>query len=423
MPTVLSTPDTAFRTGTEAAAPVPPRYLLARLSCALAIFAALMASTTPSPLYPIYIAEWGLRPSAGTSIFAIYAVGTLISLALSGWLDGRTRDRRQVILPALVLTAAGAILFALASQVWMLLLGRFLSGLATGLITGTASAAIHALSRPERRQRAAAVSTVVFTAGAASGPCLSSAALATGIAPLVSPFVVIALTAALAFLGLALAPWPRRVLAGARAAATAAADPERISPEFRRRLYLLSCLAITTAWTLGSMLMATGVSLATDLFGLHVQAVAGLIPALFQLFAGIGQMAFSRTRPLSAILTGALALGLLQVVIVLGAITGTGLIFILAMPLCGLFYGAAFVGGASLVNATSTPADIGRRIAVFYVVGYLSNAIPTFVMGFLINSYGLATSFDLFSVLMVVIATLATLLALRLRPRSLGLAP
>ncbi|WP_157982157.1 MFS transporter [Oceanicella sp. SM1341] len=382
-----------------------PGYLLGRSSCALAIFAALLASTTPSPLYPVYIRQLGLDQSAGTTIFSIYAVGTLLALFLSPRLDRRVSDRRQTLLPALLVTAAGAVIFALADSMWMLMLGRLLSGLSTGMITSTASAALFDLDTPEKRGRAATVSTVAFTGGAAFGPCLASAALAAGVAPLVTPFACIALVAAIAFVGLACAAWPKRAAPVPAPAIGAAAAPA--SARQGLRLFRLACLSVGVAWMLGSMLMALGVSVATDLFGLQVQALAGLMPALFQLSGGIGQVLASRFRALDAILFGTLGLALLQILAALGALAGVPLVFVLAMPLCGLCYGAAFVGGAALVNETAPPGQHAARISRFYVVGYLANAIPTFLLGFLIDGIGLGPAFYVFSAVLSTVAFLA----------------
>lgn len=415
MASLHSAADPSIGTPDQPAPQAGINYSLGRASCALAIFAAILASTTPSPLYPIYIAQWGLQASAGTTIFATYAIGTLLSLFMVGWLDARSSDRRQILLPALALTATGAVLFAMADQVWMLLLGRFLSGFATGLVTSTGSAAVFALSAPDKRHRAATISTIAFTGGAACGPVISSAALATGFAPLVTPFLFIALVATLAFVGLSISAWPRQ--APGTPAPAAETGGTSLDDRLRSRLFLLSCLAITTAWMLGSMLMATGVSLAIDLFHLPIHAIAGLLPAIFQLFAGMGQAMFSRLRPLNAILGGAAVLGVVQALTVLGGVTGMAWIFILAMPICGLAYGAAFVGGASLVNATAAPGTLARKISLFYVVGYLSNAIPTFLMGYLIDWYGLSVAYNLFSLLLAGFALAAVGLSLRLRPR------
>lgn len=375
-------------------------YGLGRASSALAIFAALLASTTPSPLYPIYIREWGLEPSAGTTVFAVYAVGTLLTLGLSSWLGGKARDHRRLLLPGLLLTAAGALLFAFASELWMLLAGRFLSGVSTGLITSTASAALFELERPERRGRAATLATVAFTAGAACGPVVSSAAIGLELRPLMTPFLFITAVAACAFVGLVLSAWPKtqeRAVAGSRPRGAG----EILDAGQRAWRFRLACLGITVAWMLGSMLMAVGVSLATELYGLGSVALAGLLPALFQLFAGVGQVAGGRARAVRAIWVGCTGLAVLQAFAMLGADRAWAMSFVAIMPLCGLAYGAAFVGAAALVNASAAPGTHAKRIAQLYVVGYLANAVPTWAMGKLVDGWGLEPAYHLFSVVTI----------------------
>jgi len=395
-------------------------YLLGRCAAALAIFSAILASTTPSPLYGVYVAQWGLAPSAATTIFCVYAIGTLVALFLSGRLDRVTRDRRMILLPGLAMTALGAILFAMADGMTMLLAGRLLSGFSTGLIAGTASAALHDLDRPEKRRRAATIATVAFTGGAFTGPCVSSFALSMDIAPLVTPFLVIAGSAMLAFAGLLLADWPRAPAAKAAPPADAPTiDTGGLqSRAANLRLFRLSCLGIAIAWVIGSVLMAIGVSIAIDIFGIGAILLAGFVPALFQLLGGIGQVLAGRIPPLTALLAGFAGLAVLQALIGVGAIAGLTWLFLLAIPLAGLSYGAAFVGSAALVNASSEPDELAGRISGFYVVGYLSNAVPTFALGLMIDRMGLLTAYTSFAAIVAVLAAVGAVLALRERARA-----
>jgi MFS family permease len=390
-------------------------HLLGRASCALAIFAALLTSSAPSPLYPIYIQQWGLADSAGTLIFAIYAAGTLLSLFMSSWLDSHAADRRQILLPALVLAVGGAIVFALAGNLWTLLIGRLLSGISTGLITSVASTALFELDDPQKRGRAAMVSTIAFTAGAALGPCLSSLALALDAAPLVSPFLCISAISLLAFAGLASAPWPSNA-EPKEAVRAQDQDTDAFQNEaLRSRQFILSCLSICIAWTLGSTLMAVGVTIGTDLFSVQSTALAGLLPAIFQLFAGISQYLSDRVKPVNAILSGALVIAIMQVLLAGSALLGLTWFLLIAIPICGMGYGANFVCGAALVNATATEETRTRRIGQFYVVGYLSMSFPILAIGRLIDVYGIGTAFYVFCAVECVLALLGVLLSLRIR--------
>ena len=110
---------------------------------------ALAFSTVPTPLYPLYQRADGFSALTVTVIFAVYAVGVIISLLLAGhvsdWLG-----RRRVLLPALALEAAAAVLFLTWPALPGLILARFLTGLGVGMVTATATAYLLELHRGHR---------------------------------------------------------------------------------------------------------------------------------------------------------------------------------------------------------------------------------------------------------------------------------
>lgn len=404
------------------------RYLLARAALSLSLFSALLGSTAPSPLYPIYIAQLGLDASMATAIFAIYALGTLGALFLAPKLMMRLRDQRSLVISGLALTAAGAIVFAASHSVVMMLLGRLLCGAGTGFVTGMASAALFELAPARGKKLAATIATLAFTGGAAGGPLITSAALSADLAPLITPFVCIAVMALLSFLGLLVAKWPepgRTALVedgdtGPAPAAVPAGAGPALGPSVA--LFRLACLGVATAWMIGSILMAAGANLGLHLFDLHSASVAGLIPALFQLFAGIGQALFGRLHTLRAILLGVIGIVLVQVILLFASFGAHGAVLMAMMPIYGLFYGAAFVGALGLANIAAEPDQRGRYISGFYTVGYLSNAIPSLGFGILIDKLGMAAAFYALSAVLIALAIIAGAMALTyLRGRVPGL--
>ncbi|MEI4486182.1 MFS transporter [Frigidibacter sp. MR17.14] len=399
------------------AAPLaPPAHGLARASCVLAIFSALLGSTAPSPLYPIYLERLHAGHGTGTVIYAMYTLGTLAALLLSARLGGRIGDLRRVILPGLVITALGALIFARADTLAMLLVGRGLNGVGTGLIAGLATSALYDLAPAGRRAQAAMIATVAFTAGAAGGPLLSSAALAADAAPTVTPFVVIALSASLAFAGLMRADWPQP------AENRAGTVTEDTAPELPGRTdvapYVLGCLAITAAWMLGSQLMAMGSMLAQEVYGVRSAGLAGLIPAIFQISAGAGQALFGRFAPRRPVGLGLAAMAAAQLGLVLAVPGAHGTAMFVLIAGCGLAYGAVFVGGLGLVNAAAAPARRAALVSRFYIVGYLANAVPAMLVGVLSDRLGLAEAFVLFSAALMAVALFSAGFAHRLGRRA-----
>ncbi|WP_029002018.1 hypothetical protein [Azohydromonas australica] len=114
-----------------------------------------------------------------------------------------------MIVPALVAVLAGSRVFAWASSLAGLFLGRLVTGIGSGALSGVCTVALADLDAASgRKPRAAMIATLAFTTGAALGPLTASAALHMFVWPTVLPFVVDALLAVTAIAGLLRLPWP-----------------------------------------------------------------------------------------------------------------------------------------------------------------------------------------------------------------------
>lgn len=114
----------------------------ARAFLALALGSALFGSTAPSPLYGVYQSRWHFSSTTLTALFTVYAVGVLVSLMTMGRVSDRHSDRRVVIVPALIVVLSGSLVFACASSLAGLFLGRLLTGLGSGALSGVCTAAL-----------------------------------------------------------------------------------------------------------------------------------------------------------------------------------------------------------------------------------------------------------------------------------------
>src|SRR4030081_3682377 len=132
----------------EAAASAIPARLLksGQLSqtCSLCLLASitvsyLARSSAPTPLYPIYQAEWGFSPIAIAFVFGVYAVAVLAALLVTGRLSDYV-GRRPVLIVATAIQAATMVLFAFADGLSTLITAR----VTQGLLTGAAIAAVGA---------------------------------------------------------------------------------------------------------------------------------------------------------------------------------------------------------------------------------------------------------------------------------------
>src|SRR3989442_9054563 len=128
----------AWYSTTADAAGVPPGELKGCLSRAASLYllasitmSYLASSSAPTPLYPIYQAEWGFSPMAISFVFGIYAIAVLGALLVAGRLSDYV-GRRPILIVGTAIQAATMFLFAFADGLSALIAARVIQGLATG---------------------------------------------------------------------------------------------------------------------------------------------------------------------------------------------------------------------------------------------------------------------------------------------------
>ena len=105
-----------------------------------AFFVAMLGTTLPTPLYPLFEQRYEFGALLVTVIFGIYAFGVIAGLILFGNLSDRI-GRKPVLLLGLGLSGASALLFLLAGSLVPIYAGRVVSGLSAGTVTGGGSLA------------------------------------------------------------------------------------------------------------------------------------------------------------------------------------------------------------------------------------------------------------------------------------------
>src|SRR6195256_3046498 len=143
--------------------PMAPLYLLASITVSN-----LASSSAPTPLYPIYQAEWGFSSLAVTFVFGIYALAVLAALLITGRLSDYV-GRRPVLIVATAIQAATMVLFAFADGLATLIAARVIQGLSTG----AAISAVGAGMLDMDKARGAVANSVAPASGTALGGVLA----------------------------------------------------------------------------------------------------------------------------------------------------------------------------------------------------------------------------------------------------------
>ena len=155
-----------------------------------AAFAITMLGTTlPTALYPLYEKAFGFGELVTTVVFATYAAGVIAGLVLFGhWSD--QVGRRPMLYAGLALSGLSAVVFAVAGALGWLFVGRVLSGLSAGIVTGTATATIVDLVPERSTARASLVAAAVNMGGLGAGPLLAGVLARYAPLPLMLCFIV-----------------------------------------------------------------------------------------------------------------------------------------------------------------------------------------------------------------------------------------
>jgi MFS family permease len=375
-----------------AAAAVRPRFLLARSLVVIAVAVAMIGSSAPSPIYGLYQARLHLDHVWLTAIYGAYSVGTVFALFVLGRISDRIGDRRLLLFAALAATLLGALIMAFAHGLPMLLTGRFFAGMGTGCIMGPATAALVELDPARDRVRAAIVATVAVTAGITSGVIISAIALEAEVAPTITPFVVLALSAAAILVALRLVRWaPREVTAATPHPSATATVPSGGLALLREAglPFVVSCAGMAMAWMVGGSFLALGAIFARRLAGIHDPAVAALTVAVFQIVAGCAQLGGRNLEPRRVVVAGSafMASGLLLAT--LAAATGSAALFCVGALLTGAGYGCGFSGAAAIGSRSAPPRGRATIVSFTYVAGYLGNLVPVLTLGVVADQFGL----------------------------------
>ena len=367
-------------TATLASAP-RLRHGLGFWAIAYAYLAVMAFSAVPSPLFAIYRQQEGFSALTITFIYAVFAIGVIVSLFLVGHLSD-WHGRRRVLAPAVLLSLISGIVLVSSTDLTALIVARVLNGLSVGAVTATATAwlaELHANHRPNAsNRRAQVVATAANLGGIGFGP-LVSGFLAQYVAhPLVVPYAAFIVALAVAVVAILLTPETRELADPPRY------RPQRVAvPDGARRRYFASALAVLIAFAAFGVFSALAGTFLAGTLGHPSRALAGA--TVFAVFAaGVvaqsGSSDWSLRRLLATGMTTMLA-GLSLVVVAAWLSTPSLALFVVGGALTGAGAGALFKGALGTVVAVATEDGRAEALAGLFLGGYIGLAVPIIGVG------------------------------------------
>lgn len=383
-------------------------YPLAAASLGLLLAGTFM----PSPLYQLYQREWGLTPGAVSLVFAIYGASLIPSLLFLGGISDQI-GRRNTLQIAFAFAAAGSLVFAFASGFWSLVAARVLQGVAIGIGTPTATAAIREWMPAALRPRAGSVAILGVSIGSSFGALLAGSLAQYAPLPTTLPYLIhVALLALLAVLVAAVATCPHL--------APAAHQTLPTIPRAVRRPFFLASAESFIGWATFAIFVSLLPSFLARSLDIHNLLLGAFVVTCLQ--AGMLAASFvGRGVPNRA----AIVIGMI------GLVLGVWLLLIavpyhfyavmgMATLLVGLGGGFAYLAGLNIVNAVAPEAHRAELLSAFFVACYVGFSVPALGVGLIANRIGLYSAIVGAAFVLSAVAA-ATLVATT--PRNLTVAP
>jgi MFS family permease len=345
-------------------------------------FLVFASNTAASPLYRVYQAQLGFSATTLTALFAAYILVLVVALLIFGSLSDYV-GRRRVIAAGLAAGAVACALFLIAHGVGALFAARALQGLAVGLISGAASAALHDL-RPDGGA-APLVSSATPTGGQALGAIGTSALAQYAPAPthlvwwLLLGAFVIGIPAVLAM----------QEPGGARPGAIGSLRPRVTVPPEARGAFAVAVPGLVAVWALGGFYLSLGPSLAAQVLQSENLVWGGVLIFLLTGLGAVASAGFRKTNPPTVMLGGCLALVAGALVTFAAIETTTPAVLLVGAAVAGLGFGPAFMGAYRSVVAMAPSDDRAGLITAVYLVSYLAASIPAVIAGIATSQYGL----------------------------------
>lgn len=351
---------------------------------AAATAALTAASSAPSPLYPVYQAQFGFSSLTLTAIFAVYVLALLTSLLTVGRLSDFL-GRRPVLAVSLLVEAAAMAVFLDAHGITALYAARIVQGLATGAAIGVVGAYLLDLQPGDGSRLGSLVNGAAATGGLGVGAVLSGVLLQYGPDPTHLVFgVLTALFVIFAGLTFVLPETVDR-----QDGALAALRPQVKVPAAARKAFLRAVPVMASTWMLGGLMFSVGGSVLTVVFAQRNHAVIGLVIGVFALAAATMSVLLRDRAPASMQRVGGALLVVGTALFVLALAVTSLILFVAGAAVAGAGFGPAFLGAFRTVSQLAEPHERAALISAIYVVSYLTFSIPALIAGLLITDAGL----------------------------------
>ncbi|QQN89602.1 MFS transporter [Acinetobacter variabilis] len=349
----------------------------------LALIMGTIGTALASPLYPIYQQIWHLSPSQITYIFVAYMFGCLGTLLFLGRTSNTIGFLRTLQI-GLVFISIGLVISVFAENALILSVGRFIIGIASGLMTTSAMLGMMQTIPETHKQLAPQLVSILTAIGFGLGPFVGGVIAQFSQAPLITPYLPIILGAVLCFVGLFWLKTP----AFERQPFSIAPKLLRPEPQYHA-VFMIVGLTAFNAFAAFSLFASLSPSFVQNILPWHGPLVSGTAITCILLISAVVQL-FAKAVPAKKCLNIGLIIMLVSLVsLALCMILKASILFFASDILFGIGHGFALMGAFGVIHAITTLQNRAAVMSTYLFIGYLGTIVPIIAVGYLADHFGL----------------------------------
>lgn len=373
-----------------------------------AMIVGVMGTALISPLYGLYREHWQLQASDISQLYVVYMGGALFGLLFLGRLPDRI-GFLKVMQAGIVLILIGTVLCLMANSLFALGVGRILVGVASTLLTTSATRGLGLLSPPGNSQRVATLTGFLLAFGFGLGPLVGGLSGQWLPLPLLSTYLPTLILGVVALLALSRLQFPESVDPASRHPLqwhTLQPHLTLPSPQNRRAFWLTTALPFM-AFTVFGLYAAMSPLFLDTLVPWHGPVVSGAAIALILFLSAIVQVLVSRWPTHVTGSCGLATLAFSNVLLLANMQQGSATLFAMGVVTTAIGHAMCMLAGMSLVPRLSEPAHRSGLFSTYLLVGYIGSMLPMLGMGWIADHFGLPTAVTSFCAMVIIICLIA----------------
>lgn len=385
-----------------------------------AMIVGVMGTALISPLYALYKETWGLQASDISLIYVLYMGGALCSLLFLGRLPDRAGFRR-VMQTGLVLALIGTLISMAAWNMTSLIAGRVLVGVASSMLTTSATLGLAQLSKPGQMQRVAMVTGFLLAFGFGLGPLVGGIMGQWAPYPLVTTYIPTLVLGCVGWYALSRLQLPPSTLPqNTQALQWRDALPKLTWPASSDSVaFLLTSALPFLAFGVFGLYASMSPLFLDKLVPWHGPVVSGTAIAVILLASACVQIMAGRLPTHWCGTAGLLGLALSNALLMANLWIGSAILFALGVALTAMGHGMSMLAGMGMINRIAKPHNRSGLLSTYLVIGYIGSMLPMMAIGWIADHWGMNVAVSSFCCFVILLAiTVAVLFFKHPRPRT-----